>query len=383
MKTLCSEKLRSNITSRAAANVAACRVGAAAIAVTQNDRLVYKGIFGDMTEESGKKIDEKTMYRLASMSKPVTAAAIGILWDRGLLDIHDEIEKYIPCFQNLHIRNLDTNGDITDGGEAVTKPTVYHLLTHTSGIGSEAVAEVTWKNFTEKELETLESAMPAYAAAGTAFEPMTRQAYSGIEAFDILARIVEVVSGEPYDVFLKKNLFEPCDMPDTTFAPDAEKWARMVKMHDLVDGKNVCAETLPGKVFSNIPVTHFSGGAGLAGTLNDYLHFAEMLLHKGVYHGKRVLSEAYVALMSTSRIPESVMEGNQRWGFGVRVITDESYGYLPVGAFGWSGAYGTHFWVDPVNNITAVYMKNSYYDGGSGAVTSLELEMDVADAQIG
>lgn len=380
MKNLDLAKLRKNIETRMSENVVECNVGAAAIAVMQGGQMAFEGYFGEQTQENGEKIGVNTMYRLASMSKPVTAAAIGILWDKNLLSLHDPIEKYIPCFKGLHIRNFDEKGEIADFGEVKTLPTIFHLLTHTSGIGSDEVANKTWAGFTEEELKTLESAMPAYAKAGAAFEPYTRQAYSGVEAFDILARIVEIVSGMNYEEFLRENLFTPCDMPDTTFMPTEEQWGRMVIMHNKVDGKNAVGPMIPGKVFGNVPTTHFSGGAGLTGTLHDYLHFAEMLLHKGEYNGRRVLSKEYVSLMSQARIPEAIMEGNQRWGLGVRVITDETYWILPVGTFGWSGAYGTHFWVDPANQITAVYMKNSHYDGGAGSRTSQELEADVTDA---
>ncbi|MCQ2451329.1 MAG: beta-lactamase family protein [Clostridia bacterium] len=380
MKQLDIKKLKENIEIRAAKNVAEANIGAAGIAVTQNDNTVYEGYFGEMTQQNGEKIGEKTMYRLASMSKPVTSAAIGILWSRKLISLDDKIEKYLPCFKDLHIRTLDANGNVADLGAVKTPPTVLHLLTHTSGIGSDAVFGVAANNFTSEEMATLESSMPAYAEWGTAFEPYTRQLYSPLEGFDILARIVEIISDMPYDEFLKKNIFTPCDMPDTTFAPTKEQWARMVVMHNKIDGKNAVCEMVEGAVFDRISTTHFSGGAGLAGTLPDYLHFAKMLLGKGEYNGFKVLSDEYISLMSDPQVPKSIMPGNERWGLGVRCVAHENYGRLPVGAFGWSGAYGTHFWVDPVNRITAVYMKNSAFDGGSGAITSAEFEQDVTSA---
>ncbi len=380
MNHLNIKKLKENIESRAAKNVSEANIGAAGIAVTQNDKIVYEGYFGEMTQQNGEKISEKTMYRLASMTKPVTSAAIGILWDRNLISLDDKIEKYIPCFKDLHIRNSDANGSITDMGTVKTPPTILHLLTHTSGIGCDAIFGVAWNNFTKKEMATLESSMPAYAKYGTAFEPFTCSSYSPVEGFDVLARIVEIISDMPYGEFLRKNIFIPCDMPDTTFAPTKEQWERMVIMHNKINGKNAVGETVDGAVFDNIPVTHFSGGAGLAGTLPDYLNFAKMLLNKGEYNGFKVLSDEYISLMSKPQIPKSIMPGSERWGLGVRCIAHENYGRLPIGAYGWSGAYGTHFWVDPVNRITAVYMKNCVFDGGSGAVTSREFEEDVTAA---
>ena len=148
-------------------------------------------------------------------------------------------------------------------------------------------------------------------------------------------------------------------------------------MHIKENGKSGVFEMKEGCVFENVPVTHYLGGAGLISSLDDYTSFAKMLLNKGEINGNRVISEKAVKLISTPQVPESIMPGNERWGLGVRVITSENYRYLPVGTFGWSGAYGTHFWIDPVNSIAAVYMKNSMYDGGSCAVTAANFEKDV------
>ena len=122
------------------------------------------------------------------------------------------------------------------------------------------------------------------------------------------------------------------------------------------------------------------GGAGLVSTLEDYSHFTDMLMNGGVYGGKRLLSEASIGNMATPRISEYKRNRTRYWGLSVRVITTEEYRVLPVGAFGWSGAYGTHFWIDPVNRIEAIYLKNSRFDGGSGAVTSANFEKDVFDS---
>ena len=118
-----------------------------------------------------------------------------------------------------------------------------------------------------------------------------------------------------------------------------------------------------------------SGGAGLVSTLDDYRHFASMLLHGGEYGGRRYLSPRALRLMRTPEYPHLTGTTN-RWGLGVRVIDNEEK-ILPVGCFGWSGAYGTHFWVDPANRVTAVYMKNSHYDCGGGALTGKHFEADV------
>lgn len=190
----------------------------------------------------------------------------------------------------------------------------------------------------------------------------------------MLTGIIQKITGKPYGEFLKEEIFEPCRMVDTTFEPNEEQWARLITMHNKQDGQNVLGETCDGCVFENYPNHNFLGGAGLISSAQDYLNFAQMLLNGGTFAGKRVISETSVAEISKQQVFLSPQEW---WGLGVRVITDDQECALPVGTYGWSGAYGSHFWIDPTNQIVGVYMKNSRYDGGAWCVTSLNFEKDV------
>ena len=165
-------------------------------------------------------------------------------------------------------------------------------------------------------------------------------------------------------------------MKTDSFAPTEEQWARMIAMHTYTEEQGGYA--VPKSVetiFENVPVTQYCGGAGLAATLDDYVKFGEMLTHGGTYNGVRILSPESVKKMGSVQVTDAIMGPPQQWGLGVRVITAEYQ--MPIGCFGWSGAYGTHYWSDPENKITAIYMKNSGYDGGSGALTSFLYEQDV------
>jgi CubicO group peptidase (beta-lactamase class C family) len=171
-------------------------------------------------------------------------------------------------------------------------------------------------------------------------------------------------------------------MVDTTFAPSASQWERMVGMHDYKDGKAITAPTVEGCVVDDCPVTHPLGGGGLISTMDDYIKFAQMLQNKGMTPNGRILDEKWIEEMARPQLPVELMSESVNQGLGVRVITGDGYPWLADGTFGWSGAYGTHFWIDPVNQITAIYMKNSRYDGGSGAITGKHFEEDVFSSNI-
>ncbi|MBR5309124.1 MAG: beta-lactamase family protein [Clostridia bacterium] len=339
--------------------------------VYQNGKVILKKHFGVKNPESGENVDDSTIYRLASMTKPISAVAALILCERGLLSLEDKVAKYIPSFENIHV--VTPEGE--DLGIVKNPPTVKHLLTHTSGIGSTKNPRLD-----DNARDSIAGMTELFVSAGLDFEPCSMQAYSGIAAFDVLGHIIEIVSGIPYGEFVRREIFQPCDMRDATFEPTDGQWQRIITMHARVDDKNAVGNTTEGCVFESFPCTHNLAGAGLASTLDDYAKFAKMLLDGGVYNGKRILSEGNIRLMSTPHASEDIMHGNERWGLGVRVITSENYGALPVGTFGWSGAYGSHFWVDPVNKIFAVFMKNSRFDGGSANKSAVRFEKAVFDS---
>lgn len=374
MRFLNQEKLKENIESRMKANMDACIIGGASVWVWQDGQELYRNHFGC-------GVSEKTIYRLASMTKPITAVAALKQIEAGKLSLSDTVDKFYPEFRDTPMVKVE-NGELVRVGKPEMLPTVMHLLTHTSGIGGGEVETIHHERMLPEDKASLQRAICCHAAYGMQYEPFTDVQYSGWAAYDVLAGIVEKITDMPYDEYLKTAIFEPCEMVDTTFEPNKEQWERMIPMHDRVDGKNTVGRTWDGCVFEDVPVTHFLGGAGLASTLEDYTHFAQMLLQGGEFEGNRILKPETVALMATPHVPETLMPRQKRWGLSVKVVTKEDYGRLPLGCFGWSGAYGTHFWVDPENKIAAIYMKNSRYDGGGDAITSAEFEEDVTGALI-
>lgn len=371
MRYLDEKRLTTNIETRMRGNMEAGIIGGASVWVWQDGKELYRRHFGE-------GVSEKTVYRLASMTKPITGVAAGKLIEEGKLSLQDPVDKYFPEFRELPIVALE-NGRLVKIGKPEKLPTVLNILTHTSGFGGE-IEGVQQRQIDPQSNAALQNTVRYFADAGIGFEPFTNVMYSGRAAFDVLAGIIERITDMPYDEYLKQTIFDPCGMVDTTFAPTKEQWERMIPMHDRVDGKACVSSTVDGCVFENVPVTHFAGGAGLASTLEDYTHFARMLLSGGEFDGNRVLKPETVYLMATPHVPQSLMPKMKRWGLSMKVVTSTDYGRLTLGCFGWSGAYGTHFWVDPENKITAIYLKNSRYDGGGDAITSAEFEMDVTNA---
>ena len=380
MISLNQERLTQLLDARFAGDLASERVSGAAACVMQDGACVYRRFVGTAVPGENVPVDEKSLFRLASMTKPVTAVAVLLLAEQGKLHLDDPIEKYLPEFRDRRLWSLGADGEPVDGGAIKQKPTILHLLTHTSGLGGGALGDRATAQMPQEAKQDLATATAYFATQGLGFEPFTKQEYSPVVAFDVLARIVEVISGEQFGSFLKRFIFDRCEMPSTGFLPSESQWSHLVTMQDFRDGHAVAVHGKEGCVFEDYPPTYELGGAGLISTLDDYVHFAEMLREGGAYRGCRVLGEKWTKLMTAPVVPPSVQAGYKRWGLSVRVIVGEGYRLLPVGAYGWGGVFGTYFWVDPVNHITAVYMRNSYYDGGFVSRISHHFEEDVHKA---
>ena len=350
------------------------KVFGSAYYVFQEGNLEIEKCYGEMSLDTDAPITNTTLFRLASMTKPITAVAALILISRGLLSLDDTIDKYLPEFKNIHVVDFD-------GKDYMPKniPTIRNLLNHSSGLGCNFDK---MKDITDADRQTIDSLMAKYLKWGLDFEPGTKQMYSGVAAFSVLTKIIELVSGNDYLDFLEKEIFEPCDMPNTTFVPSKAQREQLVKMHNCIDDENKVHPMPEGCVFESYPETNYLGGGGLVSNLHDYCNFSKMLLNKGRFGDKVIVPEEVFVQMSTPQISEEIMPGDTRWGLGVRVISKDSYPWLPVGAFGWSGAYGSHFWIDPVNKIIAVFMNNSKFDGGSGNESARNFEKAVFTALV-
>lgn len=333
-----------------ASRVAAGRYPGAVYLISKGDRVIHQGAVGLADTDKNAPIGMDSIFRLMSMTKPVTAVAAMILVDDRKIALDDQLGHYLSEF----------------AGSAIT---IRQLLTHTSGIGFGSIA-VPGENLADRVRKIASKPLPT--PAGTKWQ------YSGYDGLDVVARLVEVVSGEPYDRFVKSHIFDPLGMKDTTYSLTPEQEARLVGLYAAKDGKiSASSPPLP-------PITHPSGGAGLYSTGPDYMRFAEMLAQGGKLGKVRILSRSSVSEISRTQLPAGFpdLQPGLAFGLGMRVVGDPVAlkSPLPAGAYGWSGAWGTHFWVDPSRQLAAVWMINITTAGGAGSVDALDFEKLVMDS---
>lgn len=343
--------------------------GASAL-ILKDGKEIYSSCFGMADEERGIKWERDTIVRLYSMSKPITAAAAMILFDRGQLDLQDSVSWYIPGFRNQTV--MTENGPVPVSKEVK----IAHLLNMTSGLcypddGFPAGHEMS-KLYT-KFSEEVEKGNPpdtlAYANAigeqPLAFEPGEKWLY-GTSA-DVLGAVIEVVSKKKFSRFLKEELFEPLGMKDTDFYVPEEKLCRFAENYEpKEDGLAPCTWQHLGLTYlCRKPPEFESGGAGLCSTMDDYAAFATMLINGGVYNGRRILSENAVKFLTTAQLTaqqEKSLDWDSLVGFSygnlMRICRDEASGAgisTKKGEYGWDGWLGCFFANDPVNKYTFLY----------------------------
>ena len=321
--------------------IAAGEVPGTVTLVAQNGRVVHFEARGVMDIETKRPVAKDTIFRLASLTKPVTTVAVLMLVEEGKLRLNDPISKFVPAYADAKVAVTPART------VAVSRPlTIRDLLTHTSGMVSPA-------QIPTDPNATLAEFVPRFASEPLEFQPGTQWTYSNTVAFDTLARIVEIVSGQTYDRFLRERIFDPLGMKDTAHTLSAAQQPRLATRYDVTP-------TGLRKVVRTDTPRYFGGAGALSSTAEDYYKFAQMLLNKGELGGRRLLSPRAVELMQAVHIPDTLpgRTPGTSWGLGVRVISDNAKAgvFLSTGSFGWSGATGTHFWVDPAENLVAVLM---------------------------
>ncbi len=310
--------------------------------VVKNNETVLKRNFGYADIENKTPIEDKTIFRIFSMTKPITAAALMTLYDEGKFQLDDEVAKFIPEFENTPVYNPETRSLEPQK----TKMTIRHLLTHTAGLtygwDQNAYVDSLYRVSGASSWDApLGEKMKLMAQIPLKHQPGTTYEYS--VSIDVAGYICEVLSGMPMDEFFKTRIFVPLKMEDSGFFVPEEKHARFSVLYNKDENGKLKGSDDPNDRFKKKPVI-FSGGGGMVSTIDDYSRFGRMLINGGELDGVRVLNESTVKMMMSNQMPEGVTFENGGYGLGGSVD-------LKNGRYGWSGAASTHFVADPENKM--------------------------------
>jgi CubicO group peptidase (beta-lactamase class C family) len=349
--------------------------------VSRRGKVAYFEAQGLMDVEHKTPMRKDAIFRMASMTKPVTGVAILMLLEEGRLRLNDPVSKFIPEFKDTKVAIEKPQpagaGGGAGRGQAPRTPEIYtvpanreitirDLMTHTSGLQSGGAGTREANRLAPRDTSSsLAAHIPKLGAAPLDFQPGTEWRYSALAGIDTLGRIVEIASGLTFDQFLKQRIFDPLGMKDTAFYEPEEKMPRVASIYTVSPGGLALQET-PGWLATR---TLFSGGGGLWSTADDYLQFAQMLVNGGELNGKRLLSPRTVDLMSSNHVAGLFAQsGASRAGMGfgltVEVVVDQIAANRRTsnGSFGWDGAFGTHYWVDRKEQIVGLLLiqRSSY-----------------------
>src|SRR5689334_20867623 len=332
--------------------------------VTDRERVLYQGAFGVADVATGRPLTADALFRIASMTKPITSLALMQLVEQGRLGLDDPAEKYLPELADLKVFE---SFDAASGGyklrPASRAATVRHFLTHTSGLAYPFTSEI-WRDFKPRSGETYPFGGPLL------FDPGERWHYS--TSTDVVGRLVEVVSGQKLEDYFRQHIFAPLEMDDTSYTVPEAKGPRMAAQQQRAGAHMDGAVELQSPQ-AGLTIAQPVGGGGLASTADDYGRFMRMLLNGGALDGARVLKADTVALMEQNQIgavtvpalksalPRSadftfIADGRDKWGLGFLITVDQVPGKRSPGSLSWGGINNTFFWIDPARGIGGVIM---------------------------
>jgi CubicO group peptidase (beta-lactamase class C family) len=350
------------------------RIAGALTLVARRGKVAFLSPVGQMDRERAKPMRDDTIFRIYSMTKPVASVALMMLHERGAFQLGDPVHKWLPGWEDLRVYKYGQYPNFVTVA-ADRAMTVRDLLTHTSGL-SYGIMERTHLDAAYRKLSigdgqgTLADMMADLARLPLAFSPGTRWGYS--VATDVVARLVEILSGQRFDDYLRGRIFEPLRMRDTGFTVASADVSRFASNYARsADGGMTLFDDAADSKYAR-PKPLLTGSSGLVSTATDYLRFAEMLRRGGALDGVRILGPRTVRFMTTNHLPggtdlatiatessfsETRYEG-VGFGLGFHVNVDPVRTQVPgsAGEYGWGGMASTAFWVDPVEELTVVFM---------------------------
>jgi methyl acetate hydrolase len=332
--------------------------------ITDRERVLYQGAFGVADVSTGRPLRQDAIFRIASMTKPVTSVALMQLVEQGRIALDDPASKYLPELAELKVfESFDPATGAYKVRPASRPATVRHFLTHTSGLAYPFTSEI-WRDFKPRAGETYPFGGPLL------FDPGERWHYS--TSTDVVGKLVEAVSGKKLEDYFREHIFAPLKMNDTSYNVPEAKGPRLVAQQqrsgERMDGAIVLQQPQLGLTIA-API----GGGGLASTADDYGRFMRMLLNGGELEGARVLKAETVALMGQNHIgaisvpalktalPRSadftfIADGRDKWGLGFLITVDQVAGKRSPGSLSWGGINNTFFWIDPTRGIAGTIM---------------------------
>ena len=381
---LSSERLE-RISSAIQKSVEDGRIAGGVSLVARHGKVVYLHAVGMADRDAHKPMQTDSIFRMCSMTKPITAAAVMILYEEGRFALSDPVSDYLPEFKHMKVLDPPWPQDKTSPPGALVdakRPiTIFNLLTHTSGLTYQWNARL-GKTYRDANVGsgisqhegTIGDAVKRLAALPLLFQPGDAWEYS--LADDVLGRLVEVVSGMPFDQFLQQRLFQPLGMKDTYFFPPEDKVSRLVAayaydeqkgLHPILD--NQVMEGQGGFQYTadypyRGPHTYFSGGGGLCSTAEDYYRFCQMMLNGGELNGARILSRKSVELMSQNHVQGKTDLLDYGLGFGTKGEPQRLTELGSVGSYYWGGFYYTTFVIDPKEDLIAIFLGQMNPSGG-------------------
>jgi len=367
---LSSERL-GRITAAVDESIKDKQIAGAVTMVVRHGKVAWLKPQGMLDREAGKAMPADAMFRICSMSKPITSVAVMMLYEEGRFQLGDPISKYLPEFKDPKVLVKPANGGTPYSIPATREITIRDLLRHTSGL-TYNWNETLGKMYDDANVATglleydgtIADNVKRLAAQPLLFQPGERWEYSlGV---DVLGRLVEVVSGMPLDEFFRKRIFEPVGMKDSYFYLPQEKLSRLAVAYGIFEGKE--ATRFPDKPVVDGLLTYdasypiagpkklFSGGGGLVSTAEDYARFCQMMLDNGMVNGKRLLSRKTVELMTHDQLGKIGPDQGFGLGFGVDGVKGPMDELGSPGEFGWGGFFYTSFTIDPKEQMIVIFM---------------------------
>lgn len=362
------------------------------VLVARKGKIVLHKAYGMADIEANRKLKRDDIFRIASQTKAITSTAVMMLWEEGKFRLDDPISKYIPEFAETGVLKNFRYADTSFTTEPVKSPiTIRHLLTHTSGIGYGFIdPDERFKMIYQKhgivdawttEAYTIEENIKKLAKLPLHFHPGEEYLYS--EGLDVLGYLIELISGMPFDQFLKERLFDPLGMGDTYFYLPQKKANRLVAVHEFREGK--WQNFLDSRFDIDFPINgekaFFSGGGGLSSTTLDYAKFLQMYLNGGTYNGHRFLSRTTIQSIMANHIKDYWGDSGRYHGLAFGVVDQHGQdlgGNGSVGTFEWGGYFNTTYFADPKEQVIGIIYKQT--QGWNGDQTGWKFKQLIGQA---